>query len=160
MIYLKTIFLVPLCFISAIFPSQINDSNAATKNITDTLISKISYSSTGGRSGNYESLDISPDSVIYIQGHRGSEKNRKEKTVKSFWKTLTKAVNLKDFDKIQSNPGHTLYDGIDITISIEKGKNKLSIVNGSEDSLNYRRIKPFTNLVEKKLSELRKKISW
>jgi hypothetical protein len=160
MIYLKTILIVILYFVSAVFPSQTNDNNAETKNIADTPISKISYSSSGGKSGNYESLDISSDSVIYIQGRRGLEKSRREKTVKSFWKTLTKTINLKDFDKIESNPGHALYDGIDITISIEKGKEKHSIVNGNEDSLNYRRIRPFTNLLEKRLAELRKRIIW
>jgi hypothetical protein len=71
---------------------------------------------------------------------------------------LTKTINLRDFDKIRSNPGHALYDGIDITISIEKGKEKHSIVNGNEDSVNYRRIRPFTHLLEWKLVEIRKKI--
>jgi hypothetical protein len=152
MIYLKAIFLVTLYF-GLTIPSRVI-------NLADTPISKISYSSSGGKSGNYESLDISPDSVIYIQGRRGLEKSRREKTVNSFWKTLTKTINLRDFDKIKSNPGHALYDGIDITISIEKGKEKHSIVNGNEDSVNYRRIRPFTNLLEKRLVELRKKIIW
>jgi hypothetical protein len=95
-----------------------------------------------------------------VQAHRGSEKTRKEKTVKSFWKSLTKTINLKDFKKIKTNPGHALYDGIDVTISIEKGDEKHSIVNGNEDSLNYRKIRPLTTMLEKKLAELRKKITW
>jgi hypothetical protein len=95
-----------------------------------------------------------------VQAHRGSEKTRKEKTVKSFWKSLTKTINLKDFKKIKTNPGHALYDGIDVTISIEKGDEKYSIVNGNEDSLNYRKIRPLTTMLEKKLAELRKKITW
>jgi hypothetical protein len=53
-----------------------------------------------------------------------------------------------------------LYDGIDVTISIEKGDEKYSIVNGNEDSLNYRKIRPLTTMLEKKLAELRKKITW
>ena len=160
MIYLNTIFLATLYFVLAIFPSHTNDNHLKAKNIANAQFSKISYSSSGGKSGNYESLDISPDSTIYIQGRRGVEKSRREKTLMSFWSKLTKTINLKDFGKIQSNPGHSLYDGIDITISIEKGKEKHSIVNGNEDSLNYRRIRPFTNLLEKRLGELRKRIIW
>jgi hypothetical protein len=123
-------------------------------------ISKISYSSAGGKAGNYENLDIKPDSLIYVQGHRGVEKTIKEKTLKSFWNKLTKSINFTHFDKIQSDPGHSLYDGIDITITIEKGKQKHSIVNGNEDSVNYVKIKPFTDLLQKKLAEIRKKIVW
>ena len=160
MIYLKTIFLVTSYFVSAIFPSQTRSNNAETKNIADTLISKISYSSSGGKSGSYESLDISSDSLIYVQGRSDSEKSIRDTTSKSFWNTLTKTINLKDFDKIQSSPGHALFDGIDITISIEKGKEKHSIVNGNEDILNYRRITPFINLLEERLFALRKKIVW
>jgi len=154
MIYLNTIFLIALYFGSAIFQAN------QTKDIANTPISKILYSSSGGKSGNYESVDISPGSTIYIQGHRGTEKRIKEKTVKNFWISLTKTIKLRDFDKIRSNPGHALYDGIDITISIEKGSQKHSIVNGNEDSVNYRRIRPFTDLLEKRLVELRKKIIW
>jgi hypothetical protein len=95
-----------------------------------------------------------------VQAHRGSEKTRKEKTVKSFWKSLTKTINLKDFKKIKTNPEHALYDGIDVTIFIEKGDEMYSIVNGNEDSLNYRKIRPLTTMLEKKLAELRKKITW
>jgi hypothetical protein len=156
MLYLKTIFSVTLYFVSAIFQGGCVE----TRKVTNTPISKISYSSSGGKSGNYESLDISPTSIIYVQGHRGAEKSIKEKTDKSFWTRLTKTINLRDFDKLRSNPGHALYDGIDITISIEKGKEKHSIVNGNEDTVNYRKIRPFTDLLEKRLVELRKKIIW
>jgi hypothetical protein len=157
MIYLNTI-LVTLYFVSAIF--QASDNHVETKSIANTPISKISYSSSGGKSGNYESLDISSTSIIYVRGHRGAEKSIKEKTAKSFWTRLTKTINLRDFDKIRSNPGHALYDGIDITISIEKGNQKRSIVNGNEDSVNYRKIRPFTDLLERRLVQLRKKIIW
>jgi hypothetical protein len=128
--------------------------------IPNSLISKISYTSAGGKAGNYEKLDITPASLRYVQGHRGIEKTINEKTVSSFWDKLTKAINLTHFDKIKSDPGHALYDGVDITISIEKGKEKHSIVNGNEDSVNYRKIKPFTDLLENKLVEIRKKIVW
>ena len=157
---LHTIFLAVLYFVSALFPSQACNNRIQTKSIAATLISKISYTSTGGRSGNYETMNISADSIIYVQGHRGAEKTIKEKTLKSVWTKLTKAVNLRDFDQIKSNPGHALYDGIDITIAIETGQEKHSIVNGNEDTVNYKRISPFTDLLENKLAQLRKKISW
>ena len=160
MICCNTIFSVTLYFVSAIFYSQADHGHLQIRNIANPTISKISYSSSGGKSGSYETLDISAASVIYVGAHRGVEKKIKEKTVKSFWNRLMKTINPRDFDKIRSNPGHALYDGIDITISIEKGKEKQSIVNGNEDSVNYRRIRPFTDLLEKRLVELRKKIVW
>jgi hypothetical protein len=160
MLYLKTIFLACLYFASTTFQPEFKCNNLKAGGITNQPISKISYSSSGGRSGNYESLDITADSIIYIEAHRGNEKSRREKTARSFWNGLIKAMNLKDFDKIKSNPGHALYDGIDVTISIETEKDKHSIVNGNEDTLNYKKIRPFTTLLEKQLAELRKKIVW
>ena len=143
-----------LYFTSAIFPSLFNGLTTATP------ICKISYSSTGGRSGNYESLEICPDSLFYVQARRGVEKSISEKTGKAFWNDLTARVNLKDFKSIKSNPGHALYDGIDITIAIATAKEKHSVVNGNEDTLNYRKVSPFTDLLEKKLDELRTTITW
>ena len=183
MSYLTSIFFLGLYFVSAIFlapqRTQRNAENLTTFahfadplrplrpdyndlqiNHTHYPISKISYTSAGGRAGNYESLDITPDSLIYVQGHRGVEKTINEKTLNSFWNKLTHSINLTDFDKIRSDPGHALYDGIDITISIEKGKEKHSVVNGNEDSVNYTKIKAFTDLLENKLAEIRGKIVW
>ena len=160
MIYLKTIVLASLYFGSITFLPKNNCNKLQAEKISNTPVSKISYSSSGGRSGNYETLDITADSLIYVQGHRGAEKSRREKTVKSFWNGMTKTINFKDFDKIKSKPGHALYDGVDITISIEKEKEKHTIVNGNEDTANYKRIRPFTSLLEKRLTELRKKIIW
>src|SRR5215216_4779115 len=137
------ILLASLYFVSVITSSGCNNYTK-TNDSTNTIITKISYATTGGRSGNYESLDISADSLIYLQARHGDEKIIKEKTAKDFWSNLTKTINLKDFDKIKSNPGHALYDGIDVTLSIEKKTEKHSVVNGSEDTLNYSRIRPFT----------------
>src|SRR5262249_35818133 len=66
--------------------------------ISNSPISKISYSSAGGKAGNYESLDVTPDSLVYVQGRRGVEQTINEKTVNSFWTKLTKTINLTDFD--------------------------------------------------------------
>lgn len=159
MIPLPAIFLTTLYFVSVFSPQACNN-RVVTKNSATTLVSKVSYRSSGGRSGNYESLNVSADSVIYVQARRGNEKTINEKTAEAFWKALVKTINLKDFDKIKSNPGHALYDGIDITIAIERGEEKHSVVNGNEDTANYKRISPFTNLLEKKLNTLRKKITW
>ena len=153
------VLLTTLYFLSVISSSQCNE-NLTTPNNTKASISKISYSTTGGRSGNYESVNISADSLIYIQARRGNEKTINEKTEKDFWNSLTRAINLEDFDKIKSNPGHALYDGIDITISIETMEKKHFIVNGNEDTVNYKRIEPFTDMLAKKLEELGKKIIW
>jgi len=160
MSYLVVIFFLGLYFVPVISDAPSNCNHSQTKKIDASQISKISYTSAGGKAGNYESLDITPDSLVYVQGRRDVEKTINEKTVTSFWNKLTKTINLTDFDKIQSDPGHALYDGIDVTISIEKGKEKHSIVNGNEDSVNYYKIKPFTDLLENKLAEIRKKIVW
>lgn len=160
MISLHPILSVSLYVLSLTFPLQTCHNRAQPQSSGGIPISKISYSSTGGRSGNYETMLISADSIIYIQAQRGDEKMIREKTANSDWNNLTTAVNLTEFDKIKSNPGHALYDGIDITISIDVGAQRHSIVNGNEDTLNYQRIKPFTDLLERKLAELGKKVNW
>jgi hypothetical protein len=160
MSYLTPLLFIGLNMLSAVFHSHHDYKNVEIKNLRDSHISKISYNSTGGKAGNYESLDITSASLTYVQGHRGVEKTINEKTLSTFWNKLTKTINLKDFDKIRSDPGHALYDGIDVTISIEKRKEKHSVVNGNEDSVNYSKIKPFTDLLENKLAEIRKKIVW
>lgn len=158
MISLPTIFLVAMSFVSVVSPLNCSHSTG-TKNTPDILITKISYSTTGGRGGNYEHLDISTDSLIYIQARRGTEKAIKEKTVTNDWNRLTSTINLDDFDNIKSNPGHALYDGTDITITVEVGKEKHTIINGNEDTVNFKRIEPFTDLLEKKLIECRDKMN-
>jgi hypothetical protein len=160
MITIHTVFFGSLYFASAFFPLQANNNRAETKKSAGQLISKVSYRSSGGRSGNYERLDISADSTIYIQARRGTEKEIKERTSKRDWNGLTNSINVKDFGRIKSNPGHALYDGIDITITLETEGKNYSIVNGNEDTVNYKRIRPFTNLLEKRLAGLRKKINW
>jgi transposase len=160
MIYLKTIFLACVYFLYTAFLTTCKHNNTQPRNIADTPISKISYNSSGGRSGNYESLDITPDSIVYVEARRGVEKTITEKTVKNFWSGLIATIKLEDFDKIKSNPGHSLYDGIDVTISIDTGEKKHAIVNGNEDAANYKKILPFANLLEKELAELRKKMTW
>jgi hypothetical protein len=159
MIFRHKIVVAVLNFTSLILLSQFNNCVTA-KHGTSMIISKISYSSSGGRSGNYENLEITQDSLFYVQAHRGDEKTLKEKTAKEFWDQLNGSINLKDIDKVRSNPGHALYDGIDITIAIETRKEKHAIVNGNEDTLNFKKIRPFTDLLEKKLEELRRRIVW
>src|SRR6266853_3742333 len=96
---INTMFLVTLYFVSSVFSSRTDNAHFQIRNIANPPISKISYSSSGGKGGNYESLDVSPSSVIYVQARRGVEKRIKEKTVKSFWNRLTKTINLRDFGK-------------------------------------------------------------
>jgi hypothetical protein len=159
MVFCHNIAVIALYIISLIFSLSFNSCVPSKQNAA-TAISKISYSSSGGRSGNYESLEISPDSLLYVQGHRGVEKTVKQKTANAFWNGLMRGLNLNEFDKIRSNPGHALYDGIDITIAVETGKERHSIVNGNEDTVNYTKIRPFTDLLEKKLEALRMEIAW
>ena len=160
MFYLKTLLLAGLYLLPIIFISSCKHNKIQAANIAEISISKISYASSGGRSGNYENVVITPDSVIYVEARRGVEKSIAEKTIKGFWSDLIKSINLTDFDKIKSNPGHSLYDGIDVTISIERGRTKYSIVNGNEDTANYKNIQPFISLLETELSKLRKKMIW
>lgn len=145
-------------FASVISPSPFH--SCVTAKQSTATITKISYSSAGGRAGNSEKLEISSDSLFYVQARGGVEKTIKEKTVKEFWKGLIGKISFKDFDKITSDPGHALYDGIDVTITIETKNEKHSLVNGSEDAINYERISPFTDMLENKLEELRTKITW
>ena len=157
MIFRHKIALTIFYVATSLLPVQ-RDGCASKKNTGDVI--KITYNATGGRGGNYESLEITSDSLFFVQARRGNEKSIKQKTGRDFWNNLITSFNAADFQKIKSDPGHALYDGIDITITVETAKEKYSIVNGQEDTLNYKKIEPFTQLLEKKLEELRKKIVW
>jgi hypothetical protein len=159
MIFRHKIIRTALYFSAAIFVSQFNYC-ATTKKGSGTPITKIAYSSSGGRSGNYENLEISPDSLFYVQARRGIEKAIRQKTATTFWNDLTGRLHLEDFDRIRSDPGHALYDGIDITINVQTASQKHTIVNGSEDTINYNKIRPFTERLENRLEQLRKEITW
>jgi hypothetical protein len=158
MIFRHKILLSAFYLSTAIFTSQFNFC-ATTKNNRAAVISKITYASSGGRSGNYENLQISPDSLFFVQALRGVERMVKQKTPNAFWIDLTGSLNLQDFDRIKSDPGHALYDGIDITITVETAKEKHTIVNGNEDTLNYNRIRPFIETLETKLEQLRRELT-
>jgi hypothetical protein len=157
---LHILFLACLYFASAsVSIKSCSNRVKATNNATNP-ITKITYSTTGGRSGNYESLSVSADSLIYLQARRGNEQTIQQKTEEAFWRKLTGSINREDFKRIQSNPGRSLYDGIDSTLSIHYGEEIHTVVNGSEDTTNYKKIKPFTSLLDEKLAVLRTKIVW
>lgn len=123
-------------------------------------INKITYSKTGGRGGNTEALEITKTSIKFVQGHGGDEKTIKEKSNAGNWNKLTRSVNLSDFGKIKSDPGHAMWDGIDVTITILAGSQEYTIVNGSQDTSNYKKISPFINQLNLVLERMRKKIVW
>ena len=124
------------------------------------FISKLSYGFSGGKSGNYEMLQVSADSTWYLQAHLGQEKTMAEETEKDFWARLNNAVNLNDLKQVKSYPGHALYDGIDTTLSVALQNEIHTLVNGGEDTLNYQKIRPLISVLEKKLEALRTKIPW
>jgi len=156
--HLLTLLFASFFGLFAIKPMPTEQKNLVLQNAQNVAITKISYSTTGGRGGNYVNLDITSMSILYVQAHNGVEKTIKEKTPRNLWQSLTRSINLKDLDKIKSNPGHALYDGTDVTITVEKGREKHSVVNGSEDAVNYKKIKAFTDILEVQLSRLDKKI--
>jgi len=157
--YSYTLIFATLVGLFAVKPLPQQKSLVSQK-VTSAPITKISYSSTGGRGGNTVSLEITANSLIYVQGHAGTEKTIKERTSRNLWSSLTRSINIKDFDRIKSNPGHAMYDGIDVTITVQKGRETHSIVNGSEDAANYSRIRSFTSILESQLSRLEKKMHW
>ncbi|HMD00511.1 MAG TPA: hypothetical protein VKH37_10170, partial [Ferruginibacter sp.] len=107
------------------------------KQSKETII-KISYSTTGGRGGNTESLDVTKMSTVFTKGHAGVDKTTKAMTSKTFWAQITNALDLKNFDKIKTSPGRALYDGIDVTITITTNRGTHTVVNGSDDITNYK----------------------
>ena len=123
-------------------------------------ITKISYSRSAGRGGNGVNLEITPNAIVYVQSHNGAEKTIREKTPRSLWSSMTRAINNKDLSQIKSAPGHALYDGIDVTITVEKGRERYSIVNGNEDAANFKRIKGLSDILEAQSARLDKRIHW
>lgn len=160
MIGLRAVLIATLYVVTGGPSSKSCNDRAMQKGNAETGITKISYSTTGGRSGNYESLNVTADSLVYLQARRGEEKTTSEKTPTDLWRQLVASINLNDFDRIKSNPGHALYDGIDTTLSIESAAKTHTLVNGNEDPDNYKRIKPFTELLEKTVAEQRQKMVW
>lgn len=118
-------------------------------------VTKIVYDKTGGRGGNTEHLVITRSLMTFIEGHGGKERTVSEKTNPATWRKLVNSISIPNFNKIKSNPGHSLYDGIDITISVTSNLKEYSIVNGNEDSINFKRIKKFNDQLEALLSRLR-----
>ena len=139
--------------------SQTGQKSPVTTQVASAPISKISYSSSGGRGGNTVTLEITATTLIYTKGHAGAEKTIRERTSRNLWASLTRSINVKDLNMIKSNPGHAMYDGIDVTITVQKGKQNFSIVNGNEDAVNYKRISTFMNILESQLSRLDKKMN-
>jgi len=160
MSYLQYFISTKLFLLLAMNPSHKPQHGAATQDRAMPPIMKVTYSTNAGRGGTSVNMTITQNTIVYIQGHNGDEKTYKEKTPRSLWSGLTRSINIKDLDRIKSDPGHGLYDGIDITITVERGNEVHSIVNGNEDTVNYKRIKSFTDILEGQLSRLGKKIRW
>ena len=112
-------------------------------------ITKISLNNfNGGKLGVYSKLEITKEHIYYVNGNFKLKKEIKEKTSDELWNNLTN-VSIDDFLKVKSNPGRIAYDGTDVEISISFGDEFFSIVNGKEDTLNYKKIKLFVSLLEK-----------
>ncbi|WP_309608045.1 hypothetical protein [Flavobacterium sp.] len=112
-------------------------------------IAKISFNDfNGGKFGAYSKLEITKEHIYYVNGNVKSKKVTKEKTSRELWNNLTK-VSIDDFLKVRSNPGRIAYDGTDVEITILFGDEYFLIVNGEEDTLNYKKIKLFVSLLEK-----------
>lgn len=158
--YLLTLISSKLFLLLAINPLHADQKTIIKQYLPNAAITKISYNTTGGRGGNTVSLEITANNLVYVQGRGGVEKTIREKTSRSLWISLTRSVNIKDLNRIKSNPGHAMYDGIDVTITVEKGRETHTIVNGSEDAVNYKRIKGFTDILESQLRRLEKKAHW
>ena len=160
MSYLSTLISAKLFLLLAMSPTHELAKNSIVQGRAMPPIMKVTYSTNAGRGGTSVNLTITQNTLVYTQGHNGAEKTIKERTARSLWMSLTRSINIKDLDRIKSNPGHGLYDGTDITITVERGKEVHSIVNGNEDSANYKRIKQFTDILEGQLNRLEKRIHW
>jgi len=158
--YIATLISTNLFFLLAINPGVVKQKNMVSLHPTIAPISRISYNATGGRGGNTVSLEITAKTITYVKGHAGTEKTITEKTSVVLWRNLTRSLNLKDFDRIKSNPGHEMYDGIDVTITVQQGRQTHSIVNGSEDEVHYNKIGTFVRILVSQLDRLDKKINW
>ena len=103
--------------------------------------------SNGGKLGFYSKLEITKKHICYVSGNIKLKKEIKVKTSKKLWDNLTK-LNINDFSKVKSSPGRMAYDGTDVEVSILFGNKLFSIVNGQDDTLNYKKIKLFVSALE------------
>lgn len=125
------------------------------QNIVNNIV-RVSYNSVnGGKIGGYVSFIVTKDSIVYSLGdNKTAKKYNAALSSKGIWDSLRSSINLVYFDKIKSDPGHRAYDGTDITISIIDSKTH-TIINGEDDTINYKMITPLIN----NLNEIREYIS-
>jgi hypothetical protein len=124
------------------------------KKIEENKIYLISYSTqSGDKGGNHRNLEIKQDSILYEYGNRiHGSKNLKIKTPKETWEMLT-SINLKEFDKIDSNESRQVSDGTDETISITTKSKVYSFTNG--DVANSTEMKNFISDLKNIMSSIK-----
>lgn len=106
---------------------------------------------TGGKSGNYYVLKLTKDSVIFTAGVPRTKTRfvkRKTNSLKN-WNKLISLFKLSDFDNVKSGERHVRADGEHTFIRIVTEYHTLDLLNGSEDTVHYEKIRAFAEKLNK-----------
>lgn len=119
--------------------------NPKAKNISShnpNGIISIIYSDIGGEAGDYRIIKVTEDSIHLESGitdHK-THKEWKSAITPQIWERITKTLDSKTLDKIQSSPSKQSVDGIDETFQIKTQKKYHAYVNAYADTTNYRQL--------------------
>ena len=132
-----------------------NTVNSTKANNTEKL-TRVEWSTYGGQRGYVEKVTVTKDSILHSTFTTMNTKETGENNYKNTpekWQKLVDAFQMSDFKKVKDGASNLAFDGADIKISVQTSTAVDSVVNGSEDQVNYPKIERFAKIVEEIRSE-------
>ncbi len=121
------------------------------------FVKTIIYRSYGGEMGYSMTLHITKDSLFYFYSLAINNKNLQLDTINTiqFWDSLTTKFDIANFKKIKNGHSNQPVDGTDEEITIITNTlDTISVVNAYQDTLHYKPISEFEQLIRKKANTL------
>jgi hypothetical protein len=137
---------------------NIGSQQVPKDNFTEQVsIQEIIYKSYGGDMGYSMALHITKDRLTYFSSLAINNKNSHLDTINTiqFWDSLTTKFDIANFKKIKNGYSNQPVDGTDQQITIiTNTSDTISVVNAYQDTLHYRPIMEFEQLIRKKANTL------
>jgi hypothetical protein len=146
-------------FLSLAGCSNNTDSQQVPKdNLKENVsVQEIIYKSYGGEMGYSMTLHMTKDSLFYFYSLAINNKNSQLATINTiqFWDSLTTNFDIANFKKIKNGYSNQPVDGTDEEITIITNTlDTISVVNAYQDTLHYKPIAVFEQLIRKKANTL------
>jgi hypothetical protein len=120
-------------------------------------IQEIIYRSYGGEMGYSMALHITKDSLRYFYSLAANNKSLQIDTINTstFWDSLTVNFDIANFKKIRNGYSNQPVDGTDEEITIITNTlDTISVINADQDTLHYKSLFAFEQLIRKKTNTL------